>query len=38
MGVTNPVDQQKLLDAIKELQVEEIRIGDLPEVVKMEFR
>uniref|UniRef100_A0A8B9ZF87 Ankyrin repeat, SAM and basic leucine zipper domain-containing protein 1 n=1 Tax=Anas platyrhynchos TaxID=8839 RepID=A0A8B9ZF87_ANAPL len=37
MGVTNPVDQQKLLDAIKELQVKEVRIGDLPEVVKMEF-
>ncbi|XP_040406114.1 ankyrin repeat, SAM and basic leucine zipper domain-containing protein 1 isoform X2 [Cygnus olor] len=37
IGVTNPVDQQRLLDAINELQVEEIRIGDLPEVVKMEF-
>ncbi|NWX14300.1 ASZ1 protein, partial [Aegotheles bennettii] len=37
IGITNPGDQQKLLGAIKELQVEEIRIGDLPEVVKMEL-
>ncbi|XP_071589807.1 ankyrin repeat, SAM and basic leucine zipper domain-containing protein 1 [Heliangelus exortis] len=37
IGITNPGDQQKLLDAISELQVEEIRIGDLPEVVKMEL-
>uniref|UniRef100_A0A8C6ZQ44 Ankyrin repeat, SAM and basic leucine zipper domain-containing protein 1 n=1 Tax=Nothoprocta perdicaria TaxID=30464 RepID=A0A8C6ZQ44_NOTPE len=37
VGITNPRDQQKLLDSIKELQVEEIRIRDLPEVLKMEF-
>ncbi|XP_010117189.1 PREDICTED: ankyrin repeat, SAM and basic leucine zipper domain-containing protein 1-like, partial [Chlamydotis macqueenii] len=37
IGITNPGDQQKLLGAIKELQVEEIRIGDLPEVVKLEL-
>uniref|UniRef100_A0A8C4UE90 Ankyrin repeat, SAM and basic leucine zipper domain-containing protein 1 n=1 Tax=Falco tinnunculus TaxID=100819 RepID=A0A8C4UE90_FALTI len=37
IGITNPGDQQKLLDAIKELQVEEISIGDLPEVVKLEL-
>ncbi|NXD09644.1 ASZ1 protein, partial [Nothocercus nigrocapillus] len=36
IGITNPRDQQKLLDSIKELQVEEIRIGDLPEVLKLE--
>ncbi|KFQ78106.1 Ankyrin repeat, SAM and basic leucine zipper domain-containing protein 1, partial [Phaethon lepturus] len=38
IGITNPGDQQKLLDAISELQVEEIRIGDLPEVMKLELR
>ncbi|NWX06675.1 ASZ1 protein, partial [Caloenas nicobarica] len=37
IGITNPRDQQTLLDAIKELQVEEIRIEDLPEVVKVEL-
>ncbi|XP_037244116.1 ankyrin repeat, SAM and basic leucine zipper domain-containing protein 1 [Falco rusticolus] len=37
IGITNPGDQQKLLDAIKELQVEQISIGDLPEVVKLEL-
>ncbi|NXW92140.1 ASZ1 protein, partial [Alopecoenas beccarii] len=37
VGITNPRDQQTLLDAIKELQVEEIRIEDLPEVVKVEL-
>ncbi|NWI17764.1 ASZ1 protein, partial [Crypturellus soui] len=37
IGITNPKDQQKLLDSVKELQVEEIRIGDLPEVLKLEF-
>ncbi|KAM6146982.1 LOW QUALITY PROTEIN: ankyrin repeat, SAM and basic leucine zipper domain-containing protein 1, partial [Phoenicopterus ruber ruber] len=36
IGITNR-DQQKLLDAINELQVEEIRIGDLPEVMKLEL-
>uniref|UniRef100_A0A8B9PZJ3 Ankyrin repeat, SAM and basic leucine zipper domain containing 1 n=1 Tax=Apteryx owenii TaxID=8824 RepID=A0A8B9PZJ3_APTOW len=37
IGITDPRDQQKLLDAINELQVEEIRIRDLPEVMKLEF-
>ncbi|XP_075347672.1 ankyrin repeat, SAM and basic leucine zipper domain-containing protein 1 [Mycteria americana] len=37
IGITNPGDQQKLLDAVNELQVEEIRIGDLPEVMKLEL-
>ncbi|NXU50366.1 ASZ1 protein, partial [Turnix velox] len=36
IGITNPGDQQKILGAINELQVEE-RIGDLPEVVKLEL-
>ncbi|KGL78586.1 Ankyrin repeat, SAM and basic leucine zipper domain-containing protein 1, partial [Tinamus guttatus] len=36
IGVTNPRDQQKLLDSITELQLEDIRIGDLPEVLKLE--
>ncbi|KFQ19976.1 Ankyrin repeat, SAM and basic leucine zipper domain-containing protein 1, partial [Merops nubicus] len=37
VGITNPGDQQKLLDAITELQVEEIKIGELPEVLKVEL-
>ncbi|NWW96691.1 ASZ1 protein, partial [Rhynochetos jubatus] len=37
IGITNPGDQQKLLNAINELQVEEIRIGDIPEVMKLEL-
>ncbi|XP_010085803.1 PREDICTED: ankyrin repeat, SAM and basic leucine zipper domain-containing protein 1-like, partial [Pterocles gutturalis] len=37
IGITNPEDQQKLLDAINELQVEEIRTGDLTEVLKLEL-
>ncbi|PKU49240.1 ankyrin sam and basic leucine zipper domain-containing protein 1 [Limosa lapponica baueri] len=37
IGITNPGDQQKLLDAISELQVEEIRIEDLPEVMELEL-
>ncbi|XP_021240534.1 ankyrin repeat, SAM and basic leucine zipper domain-containing protein 1 isoform X5 [Numida meleagris] len=36
IGITNPVDQQKLLDAINELQVEETRFRDLPELVNLE--
>ncbi|NXL93697.1 ASZ1 protein, partial [Alectura lathami] len=36
IGITNPVDQQKLLDAINELRMEEKRIGDLPETVNVE--
>ncbi|XP_065515306.1 ankyrin repeat, SAM and basic leucine zipper domain-containing protein 1 isoform X3 [Lathamus discolor] len=38
IGLTNPEDQQKLLDAINELKVEETRIGDVSEVVKLELR
>ncbi|XP_064311827.1 ankyrin repeat, SAM and basic leucine zipper domain-containing protein 1 [Phalacrocorax carbo] len=37
IGITNPGDQQKLLEAINELQVGETRIEDLPEVMKLEF-
>ncbi|XP_068020656.1 ankyrin repeat, SAM and basic leucine zipper domain-containing protein 1 isoform X1 [Melanerpes formicivorus] len=37
IGITNPEDQQKLLDAIKELQVDEIRIGGLSEVLNLEL-
>ncbi|OXB78293.1 UNVERIFIED_CONTAM: hypothetical protein H355_013912 [Colinus virginianus] len=37
VGITNPVDQQKLLDAINELQVEETRFKDLPELVNLEL-
>ncbi|XP_010705196.1 ankyrin repeat, SAM and basic leucine zipper domain-containing protein 1, partial [Meleagris gallopavo] len=36
IGITNPVDQQKLLDAINELQVEETRFRDLPELANLE--
>ncbi|NXN48346.1 ASZ1 protein, partial [Rhinoptilus africanus] len=35
IGITNPGDQQKLLDAVKELQTEERRIGD-PDMMKLE--
>uniref|UniRef100_A0A8C2TMT5 Ankyrin repeat, SAM and basic leucine zipper domain-containing protein 1 n=1 Tax=Coturnix japonica TaxID=93934 RepID=A0A8C2TMT5_COTJA len=37
IGITNPVDQEKLLDAIKELQVEETRFKDLPELANLEI-
>ncbi|KAM6301702.1 ankyrin repeat, SAM and basic leucine zipper domain-containing protein 1 [Podargus strigoides] len=37
IGITNPEDQQKLLGAINELQLEEIRFEDLPEVIKLEL-
>ncbi|NXN94408.1 ASZ1 protein, partial [Rhinopomastus cyanomelas] len=37
IGITNPGDLQKVLDAVNELQVEEIRIGDLSEVIKLEL-
>ncbi|XP_052524816.1 ankyrin repeat, SAM and basic leucine zipper domain-containing protein 1 isoform X3 [Tympanuchus pallidicinctus] len=36
IGITNPVDQQKLLDAINELQVEETRFRDLSELANLE--
>ncbi|KFP79674.1 Ankyrin repeat, SAM and basic leucine zipper domain-containing protein 1, partial [Acanthisitta chloris] len=38
IGITNPEDQQKLLDAINELQVKEKRIEDLSELTKLELR
>ncbi|XP_061874521.1 ankyrin repeat, SAM and basic leucine zipper domain-containing protein 1 [Colius striatus] len=37
IGITNPGDQQKLLDAISSLQEEGINIGDLAEVTKLEL-
>ncbi|XP_067420069.1 ankyrin repeat, SAM and basic leucine zipper domain-containing protein 1 [Emydura macquarii macquarii] len=37
IGITNTRDQQKILDAVKELQVEEIKFEELPEVMKLEF-
>ncbi|XP_042728727.1 ankyrin repeat, SAM and basic leucine zipper domain-containing protein 1 [Lagopus leucura] len=36
IGITNPVDQQKLLDAINELQVEDTRFRDLSELANLE--
>ncbi|XP_030741067.2 ankyrin repeat, SAM and basic leucine zipper domain-containing protein 1 [Echinops telfairi] len=35
-GITNK-DQQKILSALKELMVEEIKFGELPEVAKLEI-
>ncbi|NXE37574.1 ASZ1 protein, partial [Ptilorrhoa leucosticta] len=37
IGVTNPGDQQKLLDAINELQVEEKKIEDISEIMNLEL-
>uniref|UniRef100_A0A8D0HLF8 Ankyrin repeat, SAM and basic leucine zipper domain-containing protein 1 n=1 Tax=Sphenodon punctatus TaxID=8508 RepID=A0A8D0HLF8_SPHPU len=37
IGITNARDQQKILDAVKELQVEEVKFGELPEVMNLEF-
>ncbi|NXC06109.1 ASZ1 protein, partial [Orthonyx spaldingii] len=37
IGITNPEDQQKLLDAINELQVEEKKIEDVSEIMKLEL-
>ncbi|NWR71536.1 ASZ1 protein, partial [Centropus unirufus] len=37
IGITSSRDQQKLLDATNELQVDERRIGDLPKVMKLEL-
>uniref|UniRef100_A0A8C8RK80 Ankyrin repeat, SAM and basic leucine zipper domain-containing protein 1 n=1 Tax=Pelusios castaneus TaxID=367368 RepID=A0A8C8RK80_9SAUR len=37
IGITNTRDQQKILDAVKELQVEEIKFEELPEVMNLEF-
>ncbi|XP_063998957.1 ankyrin repeat, SAM and basic leucine zipper domain-containing protein 1 isoform X2 [Pogoniulus pusillus] len=38
IGITNPGDQKKLLDAVKELQVEEMKIEGLSEVLNLELR
>ncbi|NXD89659.1 ASZ1 protein, partial [Chaetorhynchus papuensis] len=37
IGITDPGDQQKLLDAINELQVEEKKIDDISEIMKLEL-
>ncbi|NXU19450.1 ASZ1 protein, partial [Pardalotus punctatus] len=37
IGITDPGDQQKLLDAIEDLQVEEKRIEDISEIMKLEL-
>ncbi|NWW79914.1 ASZ1 protein, partial [Climacteris rufus] len=37
IGIKNPGDQQILLDAIKELQVEEKKIEDISEIMKLEL-
>ncbi|NWY23242.1 ASZ1 protein, partial [Pheucticus melanocephalus] len=37
IGITNPGDQQKLLDAINDLQVEEKKIEDISEIMKLEL-
>lgn len=36
-GITGK-DQQKILAALKEIEVEEINFGELPEVAKLEIR
>ncbi|XP_074840200.1 ankyrin repeat, SAM and basic leucine zipper domain-containing protein 1 [Carettochelys insculpta] len=37
IGITNTRDQQKILDAVKELQVEEVKFEELSEVMNLEF-
>ncbi|XP_028928603.1 ankyrin repeat, SAM and basic leucine zipper domain-containing protein 1 isoform X1 [Ornithorhynchus anatinus] len=37
IGITNVRDQKKIMDAVEELQVEEIKFEELPEVMKLEF-
>ncbi|XP_061496051.1 ankyrin repeat, SAM and basic leucine zipper domain-containing protein 1 isoform X2 [Rhineura floridana] len=37
IGVKNTRDQQKILDAVKELKVEEVKLEELPEVKNLEF-
>ncbi|NXH23266.1 ASZ1 protein, partial [Bucco capensis] len=37
VGIKDPGDQQKLLDTVKELQVEELSIDELSEVLKVEL-
>ncbi|NXI29080.1 ASZ1 protein, partial [Sterrhoptilus dennistouni] len=37
IGITNPGDQQKLLDAINDLQVEEKKFEDVSEIMKLEL-
>ncbi|XP_069085010.1 ankyrin repeat, SAM and basic leucine zipper domain-containing protein 1 [Pleurodeles waltl] len=36
IGITNIGDQKKIFEAIREMQVEEIRFGDLPELMNIE--
>ncbi|XP_051488772.1 ankyrin repeat, SAM and basic leucine zipper domain-containing protein 1 [Apus apus] len=36
IGITNPEDQQKVLDAVTQLQLQDTRTEDLPEVIKLE--
>ncbi|KFU94658.1 Ankyrin repeat, SAM and basic leucine zipper domain-containing protein 1, partial [Chaetura pelagica] len=38
IGITNPEDQQKVLDAVTQLQLEVTRTEDLPEVMNLESR
>ncbi|XP_062991073.1 ankyrin repeat, SAM and basic leucine zipper domain-containing protein 1 [Elgaria multicarinata webbii] len=37
IGIMNTRDQQKILDAAKELQVEEVKLGELSGVINLEF-
>ncbi|NXQ37368.1 ASZ1 protein, partial [Alaudala cheleensis] len=37
IGITDPEDQQKLLDAINDLQVEEKKFEDISEIMKLEL-
>ncbi|XP_042326634.1 LOW QUALITY PROTEIN: ankyrin repeat, SAM and basic leucine zipper domain-containing protein 1 [Sceloporus undulatus] len=37
IGIKDQRDQQKILDAAKELQIEELNLGDLREVINVEF-
>ncbi|XP_007422985.2 ankyrin repeat, SAM and basic leucine zipper domain-containing protein 1 [Python bivittatus] len=37
IGIRNIRDQQKILDAVKELQIEEVKLEDLPAVTNLEF-
>ncbi|XP_015271497.1 PREDICTED: ankyrin repeat, SAM and basic leucine zipper domain-containing protein 1 [Gekko japonicus] len=37
VGITDIRDQQKILDAVKELHVEEVKLDELPQVTNVEF-
>ncbi|KAJ6654086.1 hypothetical protein lerEdw1_007450 [Lerista edwardsae] len=37
IGIEDTRDQQKILDAVKELQVEEVKLGELSGVISLEF-